>query len=964
MNFVKDTAGNWSMSDATGSSLSATTAVAEDPGMVALAKPYHAAALQYLQTPIGQASGDFLANGQTVKDTALMDLVNKVQMYYGHAQLSVAAPFSPTAKIPQGTVTIGDVSSVYVYENFLFTINITGAQLRKYMEMSVGRYYKTYQPGDIAVQKNNVPDYNLDLLQGADYTVDLTKIGLFDANGAAIAAGEPRITKLQVNGKDVVDTDTFTLALNNYRVNGGGGFLAAAGIVPQSTDPTAPNYITYDSQKELGDDGQIRSLMIRYFQDVAKGEVDEGKTEVEPADDNNWQTVPRFYDFVEFTDTHGNIDNYVANNTVKANAALLAGAVNKERALYGDDRTVVLAAGDMMQGTPISNVLKGGPVIDIMRQMKFDAMELGNHEFDWGNDVLDQNLTKAGFPFLAANLGLKPGDTDVNAQKLSKAVQPYTILTKDGLKVGVIGVILPDVVNIVMPSIIGHFAIQDPVQTVNQLVPQLKAQGADMVVVLAHIGDQYNAWPSTGTQPAVEPLSQDLAKLAKGITGVSAVFGGHSHTTNYDMVPDAAGKMIPAVIGYANGRGAGVIRLALDANNAVVGAAPNYLDVSNRLYSTLTPDPQVQAIVDAANAQIGPVFSQVIGRAEVDMTRNTASSGNLDSNLGDWATDVTKDGGKADFAFQNSGGLRIDIPQGDITVGEIWQLMPFDNEINVMDMTGAQVKVILEYMTSGIKGMGHISGLRFSYDPNKPARFVSENGKIVENPANSRVTGMTTSDGKPIDLAKVYKVAAPDFIATGGDNYPFPANSTNLVATHVLVRDALLNDLTTRQVLNYQPDGRIVIYAPAEVSSNLGNRLIAGQVKNFAINTVANSEATVAARIKVTLANPKQSSSIKLRYLDNKGKYHPLNFDKSGVAWYGPDAGFALNDNSYKFSAEFKQIGIYGYKVELVRSADQHVLAVETEQVSVYPCYVRPGSQLEQILDRILAGLGSYQAAS
>ena len=988
MNFTKDAGGSWTMSSANGVSLNASTGITEDPGLVSLAQPYHQAALNYLQTPVGTSSGEFLANGQTVKDTALMDLVNKVQLYYGDADLSVAAPFSATARIPKGTVTIGDVSSVYVYENFLFTVKVTGAQLRKYLEMSVGRYYQKYSSGDYKLGTNGdgvtyVPDYNLDILQGADYTVDLTKTGLFDAKGTSIANGESRITKLQVNGTDVQDTDVFKLALNNYRVNGGGGFLAAAGIVPQNADTGAPNYITYDSQKALGDDGQVRSLMISYFQDMAAGKIIPGKTSVDPVYDNNWQTVPRFFDLVELTDTHGNIDNYVSGGKVKASAALLAGAVNKERVTYGDERTAVLAAGDMMQGTPISNVLKGRPVIDVMNQMKFDAMEVGNHEFDWGSDVLDQNLQAAQFPFLAANMRLKAGDTDVNSAKFLSDSKPYVILDKDSIKIGVIGVITPETSSIVMPSIINHFDFLDPATVVNSLVPQVKAAGADIVVVLAHVGDMYNSWPTSGTQPATEPLSKDLADLAKNISGVDAVLGGHSHTTNYDLIPDATGKLIPAAIGYANGRGAGVIRLALDNGKQVMGAVPNYLDVANRLYSSLTPDPAVQAIVDAANAQIGPIFSEVIGQAAVDMTRSTASSGNLDSNLGDWAADVTRDAGGTDFSFQNSGGLRIDIAKGNITVGQIWTLMPFDNEVNTMEMTGAQVKTVLEYMASGIKAMGHISGLRFTYDLNRPARFTTVGGSVVDNPQNSRVMTVRLADGSFLDMKKTYKVAAPDFIATGGDGYPFPSNSANLTATHILVRDALINDLKLRKVLDYLPDGRIQFYTPPTITTDLGATITRVEERDFGVSTTANSEAGKMVRVRVTLADPEQRPQVKIKYpedencqfdrddvdrynqlwsdrdeMDQSGRWRSdrekgdrsgqfrfdrdkvdwsgqLQFDKNGVAWFGPAQGFPLADATSAFEAKFTKAGVYGYTLDLVQVSDNTVLATTSGSITV-----------------------------
>jgi 2',3'-cyclic-nucleotide 2'-phosphodiesterase / 3'-nucleotidase / 5'-nucleotidase len=941
MNFVKDPNGNWTMATITGASLNASTSVAEDQALVTAIKPYHEAALNYLKTPVGNATDSFLANGQTIKDTALMDLVNKVQMYYGNADLSVAAPFSPTAKIPKGTVTIGDVSSVYIYENFLFTVKVNGAQLRKYLELSAGRYYKSYASGDIAVNKNSsVPDYNLDILQGAEYSVDLTKTGMFDSNGASLPGGQPRISKLKINGQDVQDNDVFKLALNNYRVNGGGGFLAAAGIVPQSTDPSAPNYITYDSQKELGDDGQVRSLMIKYFQDVAAGTVQPGKNSVEPTYDNNWQTVPRFLDIVGFTDTHGNIDNYPTTGTVKANAALLAGAVNKERATYGDERTIVLSSGDMLQGTPISNVLKGKPVIDVMNQMKFDAMEIGNHEFDWGIDTLNQNLSNAKFPFLVSNLALKAGDTDVNAASFLSNSKPYTIVDKDGVKVGIIGVINPETASIVMPSIINHFEITDPVAAVNKLVPQVKAAGAEVVIVLGHIADQYNYWPTSGTQPVTAPLSGDLANLAKGVTGVDAILGGHSHTTNYDLVPDATGKLIPAAIGYANGRGAAVIRLALDANDQVVGGTPNYLDVGNRLYSTLTPDPQVQAIVNAANAAIGPVFNEVIGKAEVDMTRSTATTGNLDSNLGDWAADVTKNAGQADFGFQNSGGLRIDIPKGDITVGQIWTLMPFDNEINTLDMTGAQVKNVLEYMVSGIKTPGHISGLRFIYDLNKPARFgYAADGKtvVVVNPDNSRVVKMTLPDGTPVDMNKVYKVAAPDFIATGGDNYPFVGNSTNLTNPHILVRDALINDLKVRKILNNLPDGRIQFYIAPTLTSTLPTSLTVIDSTDFSIRTEANSELDANVRVRITLTDPAQSPNLKLKVIISEEESNPIIFTKEGEAWFGPTGGFSLRDAAYNFNIKLTKSASYGFKLDLVEMGTGTILSSQTQTITVNP---------------------------
>ena len=298
LQFTADSGGNYVEPTATagtaiGQNIAAPTTVAEDPSLVALAQPYNTATLAYLQTKIGTSSGEFVAHGQTVEDTPLMDLVNKVQMYYtqkngslpsGVPQISIAAPLSAGAYIPKGDVTIGDISSVYVYENYLFGVTVTGKQLKALMEATVDRYYQPWKQGDTQINKiSTQPDYNLDQLEGVNYTIDLTK-----SSGSFIQS-------LTYNGQPVPDTQTFGLAINNYRFNSSGtvgSTVYAAGIVPQTTDPTKPNYVYFDSQKQFGDDGQIRSLMIKYFQDYAKGAVVSGQTSVPATTDHSWQTVP------------------------------------------------------------------------------------------------------------------------------------------------------------------------------------------------------------------------------------------------------------------------------------------------------------------------------------------------------------------------------------------------------------------------------------------------------------------------------------------------------------------------------------------------------------------------------------------------------------------------------------------------------------------------------------------------
>ena len=166
---------------------------------------------------------------------------------------------------------------VYVYENFLYGVKMTGKQVKDWMEYTQRYYKQVSNPTDPIVKDPtlNIADYNLDQLYGATYDIDLTQPACtIDPVTKRVVSGN-RIKNLKVNGKLVKDSDVFTVAINNYRYNGGGGFMAAAGL--SSTDPSI---VTYDSAKALGDDGQVRSLMLKYIED--------NKT-VSPTNSNNWK---------------------------------------------------------------------------------------------------------------------------------------------------------------------------------------------------------------------------------------------------------------------------------------------------------------------------------------------------------------------------------------------------------------------------------------------------------------------------------------------------------------------------------------------------------------------------------------------------------------------------------------------------------------------------------------------------
>ena len=244
---LKKVDGKWKVEKVSTKAVS-TKCVKDDPAIVAQVKPWHEKTLKNLQTVIGQASDVFSGAESNHQDSAIVDLVNEVQRHYAGTQLSASASFNTSQNIDKGPITLQEMSGLYIYENYLYGIEINGAELRKYMEHAASFYGTT-------------PDYNYDMIQGVDYTIDMTKpVG-------------SRITKLQYKGKDVKDTDTFTMAINDYRMNGGSGYMAAMGY----TNGKKPKVI-FDSMRKYGDDGQMRALMIRYVQE---------KGTITPACDHN-----------------------------------------------------------------------------------------------------------------------------------------------------------------------------------------------------------------------------------------------------------------------------------------------------------------------------------------------------------------------------------------------------------------------------------------------------------------------------------------------------------------------------------------------------------------------------------------------------------------------------------------------------------------------------------------------------
>ncbi|WP_427340362.1 5'-nucleotidase C-terminal domain-containing protein [Caloranaerobacter sp. DY30410] len=482
-------------------------------------------------------------------------------------------------------------------------------------------------------------------------------------------------------------------------------------------------------------------------------------------------TIKRI-DILTSNDFHGKLEG-----GYEAGAAKFAAYMQYYKNM-NPEGTVILNAGDAFQGTPMSNLLRGKPVVEMMNMIGFDAMTIGNHEFDWGIEAILDTLKNANFDLVVANIyeNGKPVDW----------AKPYTIIEKNGVKIGIIGLATPETAITAHADYVGSYEFKDPVEICNKLIPEVKQQGAEIIILLGHL-------PATQDKETKE-ITGELADLAKGVTGADAAIGGHSHSQVAGII-----NGIPVIQAYKHGRMIGHITLYYDTKaKKVVGNNIELIEVRKGNLN-IEPDAKVQAMVDKYNEELKPIFGEVIGKTETDIVRDY----NNESAMGNWITDVMREKAGVQIAFTNAGGIRTDLTAGDITVGDIFEVMPFDNTIVTGEMTGAQIKAILEQSVTLYKGMLQISGMKFTYDSTKPE--------------GERVIDIYLEDGTPIEMDKTYTVATNDFLAGGQDGF-VTLKEVKWTNTFILLRDALIENVRNNKTISPKVEGRIT-----DVSKNVSS---------------------------------------------------------------------------------------------------------------------------------------------
>ena len=475
---------------------------------------------------------------------------------------------------------------------------------------------------------------------------------------------------------------------------------------------------------------------------------------------------------LSINDFHGAL----AGDARTPGVARVAALLERQKAAY-PDTTLILSAGDMFQGTMDSNLLLGAPVISFMNYIGFDAMALGNHEFDWGIDNLRKRAVQSNFPVLAANV------VNANTGKQVDFCQGVALVRRQNITIGIIGYATQETPEAAKPDIVAGLKFTNPANTVEKYAKQLRAKGADVIVVLSHMGS---------TQDAEGVISGEAADFAKQIKGVDLIVSGHSHANVNGTV-----NGIRIVQALSNGKA--ITDTILDysvAQHKVVAVDAKIINTDTLLATA--PDANVQAIMNSQLAAVAAVKNRVIGNTN-NTIGNKLTYGVAEQTLmGQLVTDVMRQAVRSDMAFTNIGGLRTSIDKGTITVGAVYQVLPFDNTIETCTLSGAQIMDLLNYAIDSPKiGSVQYSGLRIVYDPAKAH--------------GQRIIKVLTADGQELGLDKAYTVATNDFMAIGGDGYVMFKQASHMVNSGITLRDYVTKYIMDKKTINIVDDGRLQV---------------------------------------------------------------------------------------------------------------------------------------------------------
>ena len=469
-------------------------------------------------------------------------------------------------------------------------------------------------------------------------------------------------------------------------------------------------------------------------------------------------------------DTHGHPVKFFQHPAPDV-GGLPARATIVNRIREQNRNVLVLDGGDLNTGRVESNLFKARPDLEGYNYIGYDAMVIGNHEFDHSLHVLREQMELVNFPFISANVRTQGG---------VYLAAPFIIKDFAGFKVAIFGLTTKETEVIGNPEHVRDLVFEDEIEVAKELVPELRTK-ADLVIGLVHLG-------------IYDSYSKGSKRLAYEVSGIDLIVDGHSHTkldAPIVVTHPLTGHNTPIVQAWKWGLILGRVDLfvqnkrvidysfeAIPINLKEVVNKPDGAKTYHFIGEKIPEDARLLELLEPYVVKAESVLSKVIGQAEAtffyDGVREEENPlGNLVADSMLWHTEYLG----ADFALQNGGGIRADLPEGKLTERMIYEALPFENTVVVLTLEGKSVQSLFEYMATISSGQGAFPQ-------------VSEGVSMTIDTSGKQCTQVMIN-GKPLDTSRTYKIATNSYLAAGGDGYRILLKASDAYDSSMFQRDVL-----------------------------------------------------------------------------------------------------------------------------------------------------------------------------
>lgn len=476
-------------------------------------------------------------------------------------------------------------------------------------------------------------------------------------------------------------------------------------------------------------------------------------------------------DLYLINDFHGNLHH---EKNIPGAATLLS-AVNSLLS-ENPQGSILLGGGDMIQGTLASAVDEGLPTIEILNEFDFKACVLGNHEFNYPQEIVKKQLKTATFPFLSANI------VDKNNQPIFK---PYTIIERKKVKIAIIGLTTTETTKPSRHAYIKGYRFLKPEKVVAKYVKEVREKGADLVVLLTHIG----------AKEIKGQVKGEIIPVLKTNANFDAVFTAHSHkkvATKY--------KSIPVLQASCKGKYIGEIHFIYSKKKQKVLFSTTKLYPIR--YGMYPENKKVKELLKPITKKINQKYSKKLALNKNYLNNNPRGQ----SALGELLTDFMIEKTNTQIAFLNAGSIRYNLEKGVVTTSNLKKIFPYKSDLITMNLKGSElIKTVEHGLELQSFGFLRFSGLKVTAN--------------MARPLGNRIIKITTKDGQVINPNKNYFIAVNNFLAEGGDNYlslTKGANIKNLGNLNMLFKKAFIK----KENINYTSDQRLILlnYTPSKLS--------------------------------------------------------------------------------------------------------------------------------------------------